>query len=87
MKRDFLQYPDIGFAVLPEYFGRGYAYQSSIMLLNLARDEFLLTAVSAFTGLDNIVSQNLLAKLGFHFQGDFEHPTERTMLKSYQRRL
>lgn len=65
IKRDYLNYPDIGFAFLPAYNRQGYAFEASneILqhLLNTGEHETILaTTVPA-----NIASIQLLKKLGF----------------------
>ncbi|MEL6589836.1 MAG: GNAT family N-acetyltransferase [Bacteroidota bacterium] len=58
---------DIGFALLPEYEGNGYAYEASLCLMQVAREEFGLRQLSAITIKTNEASQGLLEKLGLAF--------------------
>ncbi len=64
LQRDYLQVPDIGFALLPEYHRRGYAREACHMLMDFywsqGRGQLL-----GITSPDNIASQQLLLTLGF----------------------
>jgi [ribosomal protein S5]-alanine N-acetyltransferase len=64
-QRDKLDYPDLGFAFLPEYTGLGYAEEASKAVLNFGFNKLKLPAIYAITDHDNVNSQKLLAKLGF----------------------
>lgn len=63
-KREHLEYPDIGFALLPSYMGKGYAYESSKAIMIQAKEKGF-KKLYAFTNPDNSSSQKLLNKLGF----------------------
>ena len=65
IKRDNLEDVDHGFAFLPEYTGRGFAYESSRIILNYARDVLEINKLIAITDQDNTRSQALLEKLEF----------------------
>ncbi|MCL5246935.1 GNAT family N-acetyltransferase [Cellulophaga sp. 20_2_10] len=62
--RDGLEGIDIGFAFLPEYEKKGYAYEAANKLKEAAFKIFDLKKISAITSKNNIESQNLLLKLG-----------------------
>jgi RimJ/RimL family protein N-acetyltransferase len=68
LKREGLDDADIGFAFLPQYVSRGYAYEIAAALLAIARSRFGLSRVVAITNLDNERSVQLLLKLGFTFE-------------------
>ena len=55
---------DIGFAFLPEFEGQGYGFEAASALLEKAFAEYGLNKVVAITLPENIISQNLLKKLG-----------------------
>jgi RimJ/RimL family protein N-acetyltransferase len=65
LKREFLEYPDLGFAFMPAYRGMGYAAEASNVILNNAQPDF--SQIAAMTALDNPPSITLLEKLGFEF--------------------
>jgi ribosomal-protein-alanine N-acetyltransferase len=64
--REGLDGIDIGFAFLPEYEGKGYAFEASNKLKQVAFDELGITEINAITTKDNVSSQKLLEKLGLH---------------------
>ena len=68
LKRESLPDPDLGFAFLPEYWGKGYAFEAASTALDQARDVFRLSRILAITNPDNDASIKLLAKLGFQFE-------------------
>jgi RimJ/RimL family protein N-acetyltransferase len=68
VKRKELEHTDIGFAFLPNYEGKGYGYESSVAILDMAKNKFKLDKVLAITNPDNKSSIHLLEKLGLSFQ-------------------
>ena len=74
MKRDYLDAADIGFAFLPAYWGKGYAYEAATAILNFAKADLGLKRILATTRPDNIASQKLLEKLGLRFERLMGHP-------------
>jgi RimJ/RimL family protein N-acetyltransferase len=68
LKRETLPDVDLGFAFLPEYWARGYAFEAASASLVQARDVFRLTKILAITNPDNDASIKLLKRLGFQFQ-------------------
>lgn len=66
IKREFLNHPDIGFAFLPEFNGKGFAYESSNAFMEILSKEH--SKISAITNLDNVTSIKLLEKLGLKFK-------------------
>ena len=67
--REGMEGLDIGFAFLPEYEGQGYAFESSEKMKEAARDLLGVKELKAITSQENISSQKLLKKLGFHLDG------------------
>jgi len=68
LKRDYLPDVDIGFALLPRYRSRGYAFESASAVLAHARDTLGVARVLAITSPDNVDSIGLLEGLGFRFE-------------------
>ena len=68
IKRDQLEYVDIGFAFLPEYEGRGFGYESSLEIMRLAKEEFSIKKIGAITNPNNTNSIKLIEKLGLTFE-------------------
>jgi RimJ/RimL family protein N-acetyltransferase len=69
IKRDSLEDVDIGFAFLPEFCGKGYAYESASAVMAYGKRTFGLNRLVAITTPDNYPSAKLLEKLGFNFEG------------------
>jgi len=67
-KRDYLEEVDLGFAFLPEFTGKGYAFEIAGAILEHAKNFLQLNSLVAFTTQDNVSSIKLLLKLGFHFE-------------------
>ncbi len=69
LKRDWLEDPDIGYAVLERFRGRGYAVEAARAVMDWARREKGLARVVAITSLTNDASGAVLEKAGFRFEG------------------
>jgi RimJ/RimL family protein N-acetyltransferase len=68
VKRDQLEHVDIGFAMLPDYEGKGFGFEASVEILKLAKGKFKLSKVLAITLPTNTSSIKLLEKLGLSFE-------------------
>ena len=82
VRRDTLPGPDIGFAFLPEYEGKGYGYESAAAMMKYGRDQLKFKKVLAITTTDNDASARLLGKLGFDFVELFKSGDETLKLFS-----
>lgn len=82
-QREFLDYPDLGFAYFPEFNGQGYAYEAAAAVLVYAKQQLGLSRILATTRLDNLRSAQLLEKLGMRLQKLIVHPKELRELKLY----
>jgi RimJ/RimL family protein N-acetyltransferase len=69
VKRDALADVDLGFALLPQFRGKGYALESAAAVMGYARHTLNLGRIVAITGCDNHASRALLARLGFRREG------------------
>jgi len=69
IKRDTLPDVDIGYALLPEFWGNGYAREAAAATLRHARDTHRLERVVAITNPDNGPSGRLLASIGLRLEG------------------
>ena len=65
IKRDYLEFHDIGFAFLPEYAKSGYAFEATSVILDYLSVERITEQLLASTVPDNARSIRLLTKLGF----------------------
>ena len=84
LKRDTLDFPDLGFCFLPEYFGNGYAYESADAALQIARESFHIETICAITLANNTASIKLLEKLGLQFISTISFPDNDETLLLYR---
>ena len=75
-RREGLDEPDIGFALLPDYCGCGYAFEASNAVLDHARDALKLPCVTAIVSPQNEASIGLLEKLGLRFERRIRLPDD-----------
>lgn len=68
LKRDALEHPDIGYAFLTTYMGKGYAIEITKATMDFAKTTLNLTTLCAITHPENIASIKLLGKLGMRFK-------------------
>lgn len=87
VKRDYLEDVDVGFAFLPEYTGKGYAFEAAQAVLDFAKERLHLDRIIAVTGKDNNTSIHLLKKLGMHFEKMVHWPENNENLLLFARRL
>ncbi|WP_318446971.1 GNAT family N-acetyltransferase [Photobacterium leiognathi] len=72
LKRDELDLPDLGYAFLSQYCGKGYAFEAAEAVISNEIKRYELTKIQAVTYPDNIASNKLLEKLGFELLGEME---------------
>jgi RimJ/RimL family protein N-acetyltransferase len=82
MKRTYLDHFDIGFAFLPQYNGKGYAYEAAKEVLSIVSEMPEHSIVLATTLPDNISSIRLLTKLGLCFVREIEVGSEKLYVYS-----
>jgi [ribosomal protein S5]-alanine N-acetyltransferase len=68
VKREGLDDVDIGFALLPEYEGKGYAFEAATAVLDYAKNKLNMSRLAAVTIAENNGSIKLLEKLGLRFE-------------------
>jgi len=66
--RNVLDVTDIGFAFLPEYWNRGFAYEAAEAILKYGRSTLGVDKIVGLTSADNLGSIKLLKKLGMEFE-------------------
>ncbi len=87
IRRDALPDADLGFAFLPEAWGKGYATEASRAVLDHARDVIGLRRVLAITVPDNDASIRVLERLDFRREGMTRLPGETVDLLLFARDL
>ncbi len=68
IRRNTLQDVDIGYAFLPKFWSRGYAYEAAREMKRYAREELGLKRLVAVVDPENPPSIHLLGKLGMKFE-------------------
>lgn len=68
-KRDSLEDPDIGFAFLPRFWSKGYAFEAASAVMTFAREALGIARIVAITAPRNEASIRVLGKLGLQFAG------------------
>lgn len=67
IKRDALDHADIGFAFLPRFWMKGYAFESALAVLQYARDQLGMRRVLGIASSSNVGSIRVLEKIGLKF--------------------
>jgi RimJ/RimL family protein N-acetyltransferase len=67
LKRDWLQDVDVGFAFLPEFWSKGYAFESAAAAMAWGQTSLGLNRIVAITAPANHGSIRVLEKLGLRF--------------------
>jgi RimJ/RimL family protein N-acetyltransferase len=83
IKRETLEHVDLGFAFMPSWRGKGYAYESALAVRDYATGELGLERLVAITSPDNDASGKLLVRLGFEYRETIPFGTEGDVSKLY----
>ncbi len=83
IKRPQLEHPDIGFAFLPEYTGKGYALEIAQATMQFAKEELNLKTIYGIVVPENLKSIKLLEKLGLQYMKPFYFPNSDEQLMLY----
>jgi RimJ/RimL family protein N-acetyltransferase len=72
IKRETLPDVDVGYAFLPEFRGKGYAYEAASAVLDHGHRVFGLKRILAIVSPDNATSIRVLEKAGMKLEGELE---------------
>jgi RimJ/RimL family protein N-acetyltransferase len=86
-RREGFEDPDIGFALLPDYCGRGYAFEAATAVVDYARDDLGIDHLLAIVSPGNTASVRLIGKLGLGFERMYRMPGNDTDSAIYGGRL
>lgn len=86
-KRDVLDAPDIGFAVLPAHCGLGFAGEAAAAIVEHARTDLGLEMLTAIVSPDNAASIGLIEKLGLRFEAMITMPGDTAAIRLYRMSL
>ena len=83
LQRPTLDTPDIGFAFLPAFNGKGYALEIASAVMTYAQSNLGLSRIAAITLRENDRSIRLLEKLGMTYRSKFSFPGSEEELLLY----
>lgn len=86
-RRDNLEHPDIGFAVLPAYYRSGLTLEAARAVIEHARNDLAIEHLTAIVSPDNMASIGLIEKLGMTFERGITMPDEEKEISLYSMRL
>jgi len=87
LKRDYLDALDVGFALLPDFRGQGYAFEAAAATIAWGKAELNLNRILGFTLVGNAPSAKLLKKLGMTYERNFNIPNDDDDLELYGKSL
>jgi RimJ/RimL family protein N-acetyltransferase len=67
INREILPFPDIGFALLPDFEGKGYISEAALATKQYATSQFGLKQLCGITTIDNLASIRVLEKIGMKY--------------------
>ena len=76
LKREELTDPDIGFAFLPDFWNKGFAFAAAAAVMKDAQERLNLGRILAIVNPDNYPSIKLLERLGFSFERMLDQGTK-----------
>ena len=74
VKRDTLEWVDVGFSFLESQRGKGYAFEAAKAVMDYGRKRLDLPRIIGVTAPDNRISIRLLEKLGLRFEKKIHLP-------------
>ncbi|HAS8093667.1 TPA: N-acetyltransferase, partial [Vibrio vulnificus] len=80
-------FSDIRYALLPQYQGKGYAFEASKAVLNFTLESGLVSEVYGVAVIENLVSEKLLRKLGMQESAERLYDSDDLVTLSTQRRI
>lgn len=86
-RRENLQHPDIGFAILPDYRGKGLAEEAAVAVRDYARDSLGLDVLTAIVSPENEKSIALIEKIGLTFDTMITMPGDKKAIRLYRTHL
>ena len=72
MKNGHTNYYDLGYRMMPRYWGKGFATESAIPCVEYGFNELKLETIYGMADMNNIASRKVLEKSGLHFVNTFD---------------
>ena len=86
-RRDNLPDADIGFSLLPDYRGQGYAGEAAAEIVRHAREDLGIRTLTALVSPENRPSIGLIEKLGLRFERSVTMPGDDEEISLYSMTL
>ncbi|NIS90713.1 MAG: GNAT family N-acetyltransferase [Woeseiaceae bacterium] len=86
-RREGLDVPDLGYSTLPEFCGRGYAFEAAVAVMDYACSELSIDRLIAIISPENSASIGLIGKLGFEFERMHTMPGDEDAVRIYSKLL
>jgi RimJ/RimL family protein N-acetyltransferase len=74
IKHDYLDHPDIGFAILPQFEGKGFVSEAAQSVFEYGMNELKLKPILGITTHKNVGSRRILSKIGLNEVGKITPP-------------
>ena len=81
--REGLDHIDVGFAFLPNFRGKGYAFEATDAVMKYAKNILKINPILAITSTNNVKSINLLERLGLHYDRLIQLPNDTEKIKLF----
>jgi len=81
--RDYLGIPDVGYALLPEHSGAGYASEAALAVYHYAKHQLKLPEVVGIVSPVNLASKRILEKIGLVTRTQILSPDTQQWLDYY----
>ncbi len=65
---------EVGWRLLKEYWGKGYATEGAKACLDFAFNQLGIEQIVSFTAEKNFRSRKVMERIGMKYEGEFEHP-------------
>lgn len=83
LKRESLEDVDVGFAFLPQFWSKGYAFEAASAVVAYGRSVLGLERIVAITAPDNEGSIRVLEKIGLKFERMIRFPQDGAEVKLF----
>ena len=75
LKRDYLKFPDIGFALMPSFAGKGFGKEMAGAVMQYAQEILALKSLCAITLKENATSISVLESIGMQYVKQIQSQT------------
>ena len=69
---------DIGYRIIPHYWNKGYATESSLAILDFGFKKLNIKTICGAAEVENLASNKILQKIGLHFINEFFYDNKLT---------